>query len=72
MMNEFQSQDTIIAIDKIFANSTSLSGDAIVHLFKSICAVSLDEVEGSRNAPRMYMLQRIVEIGKWTCTVRYD
>lgn len=64
MMNEFQSQDTIIAIDKIFANSTSLSGDAIVHLFKSICAVSLDEVEGSRNAPRMYMLQRIVEIGR--------
>lgn len=65
MMNEFQSQDTIIAIDKIFANSTALSGDAIVHLFKSICAVSLDEVEGSRNAPRMYMLQRIIEMGKW-------
>jgi len=64
MMNEFQSQDTIIAIDKIFANSTSLSGDAIVHLFKSICAVSLDEIDGSRNTPRMYMLQRIIEIGK--------
>lgn len=79
MMNEFQSQDTIIAIDKIFVNSTSLSGDAVVHLFKSICAVSLEEVEGSRGAPRMYMLQRIIEIGMsvfcirlcpfWFCTM---
>ncbi|KAG0363033.1 hypothetical protein BC939DRAFT_495436 [Gamsiella multidivaricata] len=73
MMNEFQSQDTIIAIDKIFANSTSLSGDAIVHLFKSICAVSLDEVEGSRNAPRMYMLQRIVEIADYNMVrIRFE
>ncbi|KAF9982940.1 Brefeldin A-inhibited guanine nucleotide-exchange protein 1 [Mortierella antarctica] len=73
MMNEFQSQDTIIAIDKIFANSTALSGDAIVHLFKSICAVSLDEVEGSRNAPRMYMLQRIVEIADYNMVrIRFE
>ncbi|KAG0261591.1 Brefeldin A-inhibited guanine nucleotide-exchange protein 2 [Mortierella polycephala] len=73
MMNEFQSQDTIIAIDKIFANSTSLSGDAIVHLFKSICAVSLDEVDGSRNAPRMYMLQRIVEIADYNMVrIRFE
>ncbi|KAG0244486.1 hypothetical protein B0O80DRAFT_525507 [Mortierella sp. GBAus27b] len=73
MMSEFQSQDTIIAIDKIFANSTSLSGDAIVHLFKSICAVSLDEVEGSRNAPRMYMLQRIVEIADYNMVrIRFE
>ncbi|KAF9115357.1 Brefeldin A-inhibited guanine nucleotide-exchange protein 2 [Mortierella sp. AM989] len=73
MMNEFQSQDTIIAIDKIFANSISLSGDAIVHLFKSICAVSLDEVEGSRNAPRMYMLQRIVEIADYNMVrIRFE
>ncbi|KAG0038848.1 Brefeldin A-inhibited guanine nucleotide-exchange protein 1 [Podila clonocystis] len=73
MMNEFQSQDTIIAIDKIFANSTSLSGDAIVHLFKAICAVSLDEVEGSRNAPRMYMLQRIVEIADYNMVrIRFE
>ncbi|KAF9433934.1 Brefeldin A-inhibited guanine nucleotide-exchange protein 2 [Entomortierella beljakovae] len=73
MMNEFQSQDTIIAIDKIFANSITLSGDAIVHLFKSICAVSLDEVEGSRNAPRMYMLQRIVEIADYNMVrIRFE
>ncbi|KAG0004503.1 Brefeldin A-inhibited guanine nucleotide-exchange protein 1 [Entomortierella chlamydospora] len=73
MMNEFQSQDTIIAIDKIFANSITLSGDAIVHLFKSICAVSLAEVEGSRNAPRMYMLQRIIEIADYNMVrIRFE
>ncbi|KAF9162811.1 Brefeldin A-inhibited guanine nucleotide-exchange protein 2 [Actinomortierella ambigua] len=72
MMNEFQSQDTIIAIDKIFVNSTSLSGGAIVHLFKSICAVSLEEVE-ARNAPRMYMLQRIVEIADYNMVrIRFE
>ncbi|KAF9366065.1 Brefeldin A-inhibited guanine nucleotide-exchange protein 1 [Mortierella sp. NVP85] len=73
MMNEFQSQDTIIAIDKIFANSISLSGDAIVHLFKSICAVSLDEIDGSRNTPRMYMLQRIIEIADYNMVrIRFE
>ncbi|KAG0212210.1 Brefeldin A-inhibited guanine nucleotide-exchange protein 2 [Mortierella sp. NVP41] len=73
MMSEFQSQDTIIAIDKIFVNSTSLSGDAIVHLFKSICAVSLEEVEGSRGAPRMYMLQRIIEIADYNMVrIRFE
>ncbi|KAF9921251.1 Brefeldin A-inhibited guanine nucleotide-exchange protein 2 [Linnemannia zychae] len=73
MMNEFQSQDTIIAIDKIFVNSTSLSGDAIVHLFKSICAVSLEEVEGSRGTPRMYMLQRIIEIADYNMVrIRFE
>ncbi|KAF9149314.1 Brefeldin A-inhibited guanine nucleotide-exchange protein 2 [Linnemannia schmuckeri] len=73
MMNEFQSQDTIIAIDKIFVNSTSLSGDAVVHLFKSICAVSLEEVEGSRGAPRMYMLQRIIEIADYNMVrIRFE
>ncbi|KAF9913913.1 Protein transport protein sec71 [Lobosporangium transversale] len=73
MMNEFQSQDTIIAIDKIFANSITLSGEAIVHLFKSICAVSLEEVESSRNAPRMYMLQRIVEIADYNMVrIRFE
>ncbi|KAG0377049.1 Brefeldin A-inhibited guanine nucleotide-exchange protein 2, partial [Mortierella sp. AD032] len=73
MMNEFQSQDTIIAIDKIFVNSTSLSGDAVVHLFKAICAVSLEEVEGSRGAPRMYMLQRIIEIADYNMVrIRFE
>ncbi|KAF9972974.1 Brefeldin A-inhibited guanine nucleotide-exchange protein 2 [Actinomortierella ambigua] len=72
MMSEFQSQDTIIAIDKIFVNSTSLSGGAIVHLFKSICAVSLEEVE-ARNAPRMYMLQRIIEIADYNMVrIRFE
>ncbi|KAG0224594.1 Brefeldin A-inhibited guanine nucleotide-exchange protein 2 [Actinomortierella wolfii] len=72
MMSEFQSQDTIIAIDKIFVNSTSLSGEAIVHLFKSICAVSLEEVE-ARNTPRMYMLQRIVEIADYNMVrIRFE
>ncbi|CAG8577855.1 2424_t:CDS:2, partial [Racocetra persica] len=62
LMKEFQSQSTIIAIDRIFTNSVKLSGDAIVHFFTALCAVSLEEVNSSRSSPRMFSLQRIVEI----------
>ncbi|CAG8710289.1 3578_t:CDS:2, partial [Acaulospora morrowiae] len=73
VMKEFQSQSTIIAIDKIFTNSIKLSGDAIVHFFTALCAVSLEEVNSSRSSPRMYSLQRIVEIAYYNMSrIRFE
>ncbi|CAG8673236.1 3800_t:CDS:2 [Dentiscutata erythropus] len=73
LMKEFQSQSTIIAIDRIFTNSVKLSGDAIVHFFTALCAVSLEEVNSSRSSPRMFSLQRIVEIAYYNMSrIRFE
>ncbi|RIA97036.1 hypothetical protein C1645_802023 [Glomus cerebriforme] len=73
VMKEFQSQSTIIAIDRIFTNSVKLSGDAIVHFFNALCSVSLEEVNFSRTSPRMYSLQRIVEIAYYNMSrIRFE
>lgn len=73
VMKEFQSQSTIIAIDRIFTNSVKLSGDAIVHFFDALCSVSLEEVNFSRTSPRMYSLQRIVEIAYYNMSrIRFE
>ncbi|CAG8543289.1 11263_t:CDS:2 [Funneliformis mosseae] len=73
VMKEFQSQSTIIAIDRIFTNSVKLSGDAIVHFFNALCSVSLEEVNSSRTSPRMYSLQRIVEIAYYNMSrIRFE
>ncbi|CAG8691174.1 2151_t:CDS:2, partial [Cetraspora pellucida] len=73
LMKEFQSQSTIIAIDRIFTNSFKLSGDAIVHFFTALCAVSLEEVNSSRSSPRMFSLQRIVEIAYYNMSrIRFE
>ena len=72
-MREFQSQSTIIAIDRIFTNSIKLSSDAIVHFVNALCTVSLEEVDASRTAPRMYSLQRIVEIAYYNMSrIRFE
>ncbi|KAL1916268.1 uncharacterized protein VTP21DRAFT_5885 [Calcarisporiella thermophila] len=60
-MREVQSQQTLVAIDQIFANTMLLSGDAIVHFFRALCNVSTEEVRSART-PRMFSLRRIVEI----------
>ncbi|CAG8555206.1 7956_t:CDS:2, partial [Paraglomus occultum] len=73
LMREFQSQSTIIAIDRIFTSSVKLSSDAIVHFVNALCTVSLEEVDASRTAPRMYSLQRIVEIAYYNMSrIRFE
>ncbi|CAG8632618.1 9478_t:CDS:2, partial [Ambispora leptoticha] len=73
LMREFQSQSTIVAIDRIFANSVNLSSDAIVHFLNALCAVSLEEVDSSVTNPRMYSLQRIVEIAYYNMSrIRFE
>ncbi|KAJ3306504.1 Brefeldin A-inhibited guanine nucleotide-exchange protein 1 [Kappamyces sp. JEL0829] len=71
---EVQSQNFLIAIDRIFTNSVKLSAPAIISYFKSVCQVSLDEVglnaagelaSNFNSSPRMYLLQKIVEIAHY-------
>ena len=58
IIREFLSQSTIVAIDRIFTATGSLSGQAIVHFVRSLCAISLEEVE-LQPKPRMYSLQKV-------------
>lgn len=57
-------------IDRIFTNSPSLDGDAVVVFFRALCAVSQSELDCPENEyqekrsiipPRIHLLQRIVE-----------
>ncbi|CAF0723278.1 unnamed protein product [Brachionus calyciflorus] len=53
-------QSVVVAVDRIFTGSFRLDGDAIVEFVKWLCYVSEDEL--AFNPPRMYSLQKIVEI----------
>lgn len=56
-------QSLVVACDRVFANSVHLSGDSILDFVKGLCAVSLEELgAGGGRGPRMYSLQKIVEI----------
>lgn len=46
---------------RIFQGSSKLDGDAVVHFVRALCEVSKEELSAAGN-PRMYMLQKIVEI----------
>ncbi|KAI8821421.1 uncharacterized protein EV422DRAFT_495953, partial [Fimicolochytrium jonesii] len=81
LIAEFHNQATVVAVDRIFTNTLKLSATAIIHFFRCLCYVSMEEVgldpvttapgaipnqaagagTGS-SAPRMYLLQKIVEI----------
>ena len=53
-----------VQVDRIFTNSKNLSGKAIVYFVRYLCEVSWEEIESTSNKehPRMYCLQRLVEI----------
>ncbi|ETN67279.1 brefeldin a-inhibited guanine nucleotide-exchange protein [Anopheles darlingi] len=59
-IGETSSQSIVVAVDRIFTGSIRLDGDAIVDFVKALCQVSLDEL--NRPQPRMFSLQKIVEI----------
>ncbi|KAI8829868.1 hypothetical protein BJ741DRAFT_538187 [Chytriomyces cf. hyalinus JEL632] len=89
-LEEFSSQDTVVAVDRIFTFTTSLTGPAILQFFKAVCHVSLEEAElatgslkvsggnsvvtlKSDSPPRMYLLQKIVEIAHYNMhRIRYE
>eukprot|EP00123_Amoebidium_parasiticum_P018332 comp24173_c0_seq3/m.44171 comp24173_c0_seq3/g.44171 ORF comp24173_c0_seq3/g.44171 comp24173_c0_seq3/m.44171 type:complete len:1874 (-) comp24173_c0_seq3:308-5929(-) len=54
-------QTVLLAVDHIFTGSKELSGDAILEFVRWLCAVSLEELQAP-GRPRMYSLQKIVEI----------
>lgn len=60
-LGETSSQSVVVAVDKIFQGSSKLDGDAVVHFVRALCSVSNEELSTVGN-PRMFMLQKIVEI----------
>ncbi|KAJ3172713.1 Brefeldin A-inhibited guanine nucleotide-exchange protein 1 [Geranomyces variabilis] len=80
LIAEFHNQATVVAVDRIFTNTLRLSATAIIHFFRCLCHVSMEEVgidplttpvgaipnpktlQAAGAAPRMYLLQKIVEI----------
>uniref|UniRef100_A0A7E4WE95 SEC7 domain-containing protein n=1 Tax=Panagrellus redivivus TaxID=6233 RepID=A0A7E4WE95_PANRE len=60
-LSETNNQSVVVAVDRIFQGSSRLSGEAIVHFVRALARVSLEELALS-GAPRMFMLQKIVEI----------
>jgi brefeldin A-inhibited guanine nucleotide-exchange protein len=59
-IGENLSHSMIVAVDRIFSCSVRLNGDAIVEFVKCLCHVSEEELQSY--PPRMYSLQKIVEI----------
>ena len=57
-------QNLVVMTDQIFSSSKFLNGDAIVEFVRHLCEASWTEIEESAaaGAPRMYCLQRLVEI----------
>ncbi|KAI9332211.1 hypothetical protein BDR26DRAFT_649613 [Obelidium mucronatum] len=58
-------QSMTLTVDKVFASSAKLNGNAIVEFVKAMCIVSWDEItntSATAEHPRMYCLQRLVEI----------
>ncbi|KAL3315565.1 Protein transport protein sec71, partial [Cichlidogyrus casuarinus] len=60
VMSETGSTSVVVAVDKIFSGSVRLDGDAIVEFVKALCQVSREEL--SLSQPRMFSLQKVVEI----------
>lgn len=58
------SSKLVFLIDRIFTNSSSLSGTAIVDFLKALTEVSLEEIESSQQTttPRMFSLQKMVDV----------
>lgn len=44
VLSEISSQSMAISVDKIFSDTVQLSSSAIIHFFKAMCLVSLEEV----------------------------
>lgn len=72
---ESRSDGVIKSVDRIFTNTANLSGDAIVHFVRALTEVSWEEIRisGSNDSPRVYSLQKLVEISYYNMTrVRFE
>ncbi|KAF8536221.1 hypothetical protein BDD12DRAFT_851957 [Trichophaea hybrida] len=61
---ESRSREVVIAVDRIFANTSKLNGPAIVNFVEALSEVSWQEIQSSGQSehPRMFSLQKLVEI----------
>jgi brefeldin A-inhibited guanine nucleotide-exchange protein len=61
---ESRSSQVTVAADMVFSTSKNLSGSAIVDFVQALSEVSWDEIQssGSSPRPRMFSLQKLVEI----------
>jgi Sec7-like guanine-nucleotide exchange factor len=61
---ESRSSTVTVAADMVFSTSKNLSGSAIVDFVQALSEVSWDEIQssGSSPRPRMFSLQKLVEI----------
>jgi brefeldin A-inhibited guanine nucleotide-exchange protein len=72
---ETRSTSMVKLVDRIFTGTAQLSGDAIVHFVRALSEVSWQEIQssGHSDSPRMYSLQKIVEISYYNMTrVRFE
>eukprot|EP00127_Corallochytrium_limacisporum_P003541 Clim_evm24s150 gene=Clim_evmTU24s150 len=60
-MGEKNAQALLVSVDKVFASTSRLSGEAIVDFVRWLCQVSVEELQAS-DVPRMYSLAKMVEI----------
>lgn len=73
--DEVRSREITVSIDRIFTQSATLSGPAIIHFVKALSEVSSEEITSSAHtdAPRLYSLQKIVEISYYNMKrVRFE
>ncbi|QSL64414.1 hypothetical protein MERGE_001715 [Pneumocystis wakefieldiae] len=61
---EAGSREVTLFVDRIFTQSAHLSGDAIIDFVRALSEVSWEEIQssGSSENPRMFSLQKLVEI----------
>lgn len=54
-------------LDRVFAGSARLDGDAVIDFVMALCAVSLEELS-NLSRPRIFSLQKVVEISYFNMT----
>ncbi|KAK9461068.1 uncharacterized protein V1516DRAFT_674944 [Lipomyces oligophaga] len=61
---EASSRELVVGMDRIFTQSSRLSGEAIVHFVKALTQVSREEIQSSGQSahPRMFSLQKMVDV----------
>lgn len=75
IVQETTSTDMIRTVDKIFSGTAELSGDAMVYFARALSEVSWNEIQssGHSESPRMYSLQKLVEISYYNMNrVRFE
>ncbi|KAK5101942.1 guanine nucleotide exchange protein for ADP-robosylation factor [Lithohypha guttulata] len=68
--DETKSSDMVRGVDQIFTNTAKLSASGIVDFVQALTDVSWQEIQSSGNSdsPRMYSLQKLVEISYYNMT----